>query len=76
MWNLSTWDFECNKSCKIYKRFDIKNCSCEKCLFGKLVLACEDEILNTTESPLLNIKVTFEKNNCLIYTISSVIACL
>ena len=32
-----------------------KNCSCEKCLIGKLILECEDEILNTTEA-LLNDK--------------------
>ena len=49
MWNLSTCDCECNKACKIYECFDTKNCSCEKRLFGKLVSACEDEILNTTE---------------------------
>lgn len=31
---------------------DLKNCSCEKYLFGKLVLVCEDRILNTTETSL------------------------
>ena len=49
MWNLSTCDCECNKACKIYECFDTKNCSCEKRLLAKLVSACEDEILNTTE---------------------------
>ena len=58
MWNPSTWDYECNKSCKIDKCSGIKNCSCEKCLLGKLVIACEDETLNTTESSLLDKKVT------------------
>ena len=29
-----------------------KNCSCEKRLIGKLVLACEGEISNTTETSL------------------------
>ena len=32
-----------------------KNCCCEKCLIGKLVLESEDEILNATEA-LLNDK--------------------
>ena len=32
---------ECNKACKIGKYLDIRNCSCEKHQFGKLV--CEDE---------------------------------
>ena len=35
---------------------DTKNYSCEKRLVGKLVLECEDEILNTTET-LLNEKI-------------------
>ena len=37
------------KACKIDKYSDTKKCSCEKRLMGKLVLACEDEILNATE---------------------------
>ena len=37
---------------KICKYLEIKNCSCEKRLIGKLVLECEDEILNTTETSL------------------------
>ena len=59
----------CNKSCEIDESLDVKNCSCEKCLFGKLVLACEDEILATTEISLRNRRVICEKNNCLIYDI-------
>ena len=43
-------DCECNKTCKIDKYLDIKNCSCEKRLVGKLVFECEREILNTTEA--------------------------
>ena len=39
-------------ACKIDEYFDIKSCSCEKSLFGKLVLACEDEIINTNETSL------------------------
>ena len=48
-------DCKCNKVCKIDEYLDTKNCSCEKCLIGKLVLECEDEILNTIEK-LLNDK--------------------
>ena len=46
---------------------------CIKRLFGKLVLECEDEILNTTESSLDDKKVTCGKSNFLIHTISLVI---
>ena len=35
---------------KIDEYLNIKNCSCEKTLFGKLVLACKDETLNKTEA--------------------------
>ena len=53
MWNLSTSDSECNKTYKIDGCLDIKKCFCKKRLFGKLVLACQDEILNTTENATL-----------------------
>ena len=49
---------------------DIKNCSLEKRLTGKLVLECEDEILNTTETVLKDKKVKCIKNNCLVHMIS------
>ena len=52
-----------NKACKINEYLDIKKYSCKKRLFGKLVLAC---LLNDK-------KVTSEKINCLIQTISLVI---
>ena len=37
---------------KLTNIFEMKNCSWEKRLFGKFVLACEDEILNKTETSL------------------------
>ena len=69
------WDFECNKACKIDKYLDIKKCSCEKSLIDKLVEVCEDEILNATEASLDDRKVTREKINCLIHTVSLVVIC-
>ena len=59
----------------------------KKHLIGKLVLECEDEILNTTEIPLEDKKITCKKYyasytiyyvlfKCLVYTISLVITCL
>ena len=76
MWNLSTRDCECNKACEIDGYLDIKKCLCKKRLFVKLVLACEDEILNTAENSFNDKKLTCEKSNCLIHTISLVIICL
>ena len=60
MWNPHTCDCECNKACKI-DNLVIKDYSREKCLFGKLILACEDEILNSTKASLVDKKVTCEK---------------
>ena len=51
MSNPSMRDWECNKACKI-DDLDIKNCPCKK--WGK---RGEDEILNTTETSLDDIKV-------------------
>ena len=67
MWNPSTC--ECNKACKIDEYLDQKSCSCEIRLFGKLVLACGDEILNTTNNSLDDKKATCEKSNCLIHIV-------
>ena len=67
---------KCNEAFKTDKYLDIKSFSCKKCLFGKLVLACEDEIFNTTETSVDNKKSTYERGNCLIHTISLIIICL
>ena len=66
MWNPGMCDSNCNEACKF----------CEKRLIGKLVLECECEILNTTETLLNDKKVACPKSNCLIYNISLVIICL
>ena len=58
MCNPNTYDCEYNKACKINEYLDIRNCSYEKRLFGKLVLAWEDEILNATETSSSDEKVT------------------
>ena len=61
MWSFGTCDCECNKVKLMDEYLDIKNRSCEKRLIGKLVLECENEILNVTENSLNNTKVTCEK---------------
>ena len=76
MWNPGSCDCECNKACKIDECLDIINCSYEKHLIGKLVLACEGEILNTTETLLNDKKVAYSKSDCRFYTISLVIICV
>ena len=76
MWNLNTCDCECNKACKIDEYLDIKNCLCRTPLISKLVLKCENEILNTTETLLDDEKVIYTKNSYLIHTILLVIICL
>ena len=69
MWKPSTCNCKCNKAYKIDEYLDIKNCSREKLLISKLVLECEDEILNRTETSLDDKKVTCAKNNCRIHTV-------
>ena len=34
------YDSECDEACEMDEYLGIKNCSCEKRLFGKLVIAC------------------------------------
>ena len=51
MWNPSTCDCKCDKTCETGKSLDNTNCACNKGISGKLVLvACHDEILNTTDT--------------------------
>ena len=69
MWNPSTCDCECDKACGFNEYLDLKSCSC------KLVIECEDEILNTTETSLNDKKSLCKKSNYLIYTISLAIIC-
>ena len=64
MWNSSTGDCKCNKACKIDKCLDIKNFLCKKRQLGKLALAFEDQIFNTTETSLEH---NMQKNYCLIH---------
>ena len=54
----------------------LKNLSCEKRLIGKLVLECEDEMLNRTDTLVDDNIEACEKDNCFIHTISLVIICL
>ena len=54
---------------------DYDNCKCRKRLIDKLVLGCEDEILNAIPNTTNTISIT-GKNNCLIYIILLIIMCL
>ena len=75
MWNPCTFDCGCNKGWNIDKYLDIKNALCEKSLIGKLVLECEDEVLNANKTLLDYQKIT-SKRNYFIHTISLAIICL
>ena len=50
-------------------------CSCEKRLIGNLLLECEDEMWNATETSTNDKKGVCKKINCLIHTIFLVIIC-
>ena len=58
---VNTCDSKTKRTCEFGKYLDIKNCSQEISLFGKLVLPFEDEILNITETSLPDKKVTHKK---------------
>ena len=75
MWNPSTCACECNDACKIDEYIHTKIVM-RKCLFGKLILAYANKILNTVETTLVDKKETCEKSYSLIYTILSVIILL
>ena len=48
MWNPSRCDCESVKRCVFSEYLDINICAWKKHIFNKLVLACKDEIVNTS----------------------------
>ena len=52
--HLSRCDCEFNKVCKTHEYLDTKTCLWQKRLFHKLILWCEDEMLHTTETLLVD----------------------
>ena len=79
IWNSITWGCKCNKACKTDEYLNTNNCLCKKCLIDKIVLECQDEILNTTETSLDDKKVICKKKkkkNWLIHIILLAVTCL
>ena len=50
IWNPSTCECECDKSCDVGEYLDYVNCKCRKRLIDQLALECENELLNTTDT--------------------------
>ena len=61
MWNPIACGFDCNEAFEIDEYLDIKNCSCKQRLIDKLILECENKMLNTTETSLDDKKETYKK---------------
>ena len=57
MQNLSKCDCECNQGCKSDRYLGIKKQFIQNRVFSKLILACEGETSNTTETSLNDKKV-------------------
>ena len=71
MWNPSTCDCQCDKTYKVVECLNIKNCSCNKRLFNKWILASENWIVKVTEATSVADKKDniYIKNTCLVHTI-------
>ena len=81
IWHSSIFEYECEKSCDVGEYLDYPNCKCRKRLIVKLVLECEDDILNviplnTVDTIWITDKNVTCTNNCLIYIILLTIMCL
>ena len=76
IWNQIICECECDESCNVGEYLDYGNCKCRKRPINKLVLECEYEILNTTDTILITDKKVTSKNNCLVYIILLTIMCL
>ena len=76
IWNPSICECVFDKSCNAREYLDFENCKYRKELIDKLVLECEDEILNAIPLNITNTISITEKNKCLIYIILLTIMCL
>ena len=61
MWNPSTCHWQCNKAFKNNEYLDIKNSSCKKHRFDKLVIPCGDEKWNKMQTWFCETKVICKK---------------
>ena len=44
IWNPSSWECECDKSCDVGEYLDYENCKCRKILVDKLIEECTKNI--------------------------------
>ena len=67
IWYPCTCHWECGKASKTDEYLDIESWSCKTCLFTKLILTCENEILNIMETSFVDNLLTFGiKGICII----------
>ena len=76
IWDPSICECEREKSCNVGEYLDYECCKCRKKLIDKLLLECEDEILNTVPLNTTNTISITDKNNCLLHIILLIITCL
>ena len=69
IWNPSACGYECIEACKTDEYQHVEICLFEKHLLDKLVLICEDKILNKFKASTDNKKVTWGKIIYLIHVI-------
>ena len=59
IWHL--YGIQCHKSCSFGENLDYTNFKCKKRLIDILVLPCKDEVLNITETSLVDKRATCKK---------------
>ena len=66
----SKCDYECYKMCEIGEYLYIKNYACKEHVIDNLMVTYENETLNTTKTTIVDKKITYENNNCLMCNFS------
>ena len=74
IWNPSSCECECDKSCDVGEYSDYKNCNCRKRIIGKLVNECSENIYENETVDITPLNV-YKKvcNSCVIYIVSFVV---
>ena len=70
-WNPSTCNCQCDKTRGIGVYLDINKCTCKEVIFDKLVLTCEDEIVDTSGTASIKFldKMQYMKKLIVFFTI-------
>ena len=69
IWNPSTWDCQCDKSCDVGEYLDNENCKCRKTLVDKLVGECAENVEAANIAEITLTENVHKYSSCTLYIV-------